>query len=209
MLFAVKNRLIPTLATLTLFVSVALTARSAWDLPWHLHPYPTLPAYLLLALAAMLACDGAVYGLLCRLFGDRYQACQRTLAAFFAPQAPREMIAGGLLAAGEELLFRGVVLEALVGRAGLSPVAAIGISAALFGALHFLRDPLLAPFAPWAIGQGVILGSLYVTSGSLLLVMLVHAAHDTLGFLLLARQRRDSRATKGKPGGEGEVSEHG
>jgi membrane protease YdiL (CAAX protease family) len=205
MLFAVKRQLIPTLLTLALFVTAALGARSAWALPWRLEPYAALPLHGLLALGGMLLCDGVVYATLCRLFGDRYHACQRSLAAFFAPQRLPEMVAGGLLAAGEELFFRGVVLESLIRRAGLGTPAAIGLTALLFGALHYLGTRRLAPFALWAVGQGVILGSLYVISGSLLLVMWVHALHDTTGFLLLAWQRRAASEAKGKAPPLGEV----
>ena len=197
MQFAVKRRLLPTLVTLAVVLGLALAARTAWHLEWRLSPYPTLPAHVLVALGAMLACDGAVYALLCRAFGDRYHACQRTLAAYFAPQGPPEMIAGGMLAAGEELLFRGVILESLITHVGMNPAAAVGVSALLFGALHVLRDPRLAPFALWAVGQGVILGSLYLASRSLLLVVLVHAGHDTLGFVLLAYQRHTERERHG------------
>ena len=56
--------------------------------------------------------------------------------------------------------------------------------AALFGLSHLLREPKLAPFAIWAVWEGLLLGVIYVWSGSLLLVMIVHAIHDIAGFSL-------------------------
>jgi membrane protease YdiL (CAAX protease family) len=205
MLFAVKRRLAPTLLTLAVLAGLAVGLRSAGGLRWRLEPYPWLPAHALLALGGMLVCDGIIYGALCRLFGDRYRACQLRLADYYAGQRAPAILAGGLLAVTEELLFRGTLLEALLHRAGLSPAAAILLSALPFGALHLLPSLRLAPFALWAVVQGVILGSLYIDSGSLLLVMLVHAAHDITGFLLLAWQRRRDAKVKGNPAHRGEV----
>ena len=53
-----------------------------------------------------------------------------------------------------------------------------------------MPDRRLLLFAVWAVGQGVILGSLYVATDSLLAPMLVHGMHDMIGFSLFARERR-------------------
>jgi membrane protease YdiL (CAAX protease family) len=138
------------------------------------------------------------------IFGSRYRTCYRALADYFRRQGPLEIAAGGLLAGGgEELFFRGVLLEGLMSRAGLAPAGAIGLSAALFGTLHLIPDRRLAPFALWAAGQGVILGTLYVATGSVLVPMVVHAIHDSIGFGLLAWQRRSEGRRHGDlPAGE-------
>ena len=75
-------------------------------------------------------------------------------------------------------------------RAGFGPGVGLGVSALAFGALHRLRDPRLAPFALWAFWEGVVLGGVYLAFGSLLVPVLVHSAHDLLGFTLFARERR-------------------
>src|SRR5204863_5453865 len=119
------------------------------------------------------------------------------LEAFFGPQGPWEIAAGGLLAGvGEEPFFRGALLQGLMSRAGAGPVAAVGLSALVFGALHTVRDRRLAPFALWGVLQGVLLGSLYVATGSLVVTMLVHAAHDVTGFCIFAWERRRSEGER-------------
>ncbi len=190
MLFAVKNRLGPTLLLLIVLVSGSLVLRAALGLRWRLEFAPELPRQLALGLAGILISDGLIHGALSLRLGDRYRARYQALADAFRPQGPAEIIASGLLAGGgEELLFRGVLLNGLLARADLSPAAAVGLSALLFGAMHWQRDSRLALFAVWAAGQGVILGCLYVATGSLLVPMLVHGTHDLLGFSLFAWQR--------------------
>src|SRR5207253_1313513 len=98
-----------------------------------LQPYPGLGEQVLLGLAALLAADGLLHGTLQLALGDRYQARYQALVAYFRPQGPLEIAAGGLLAGSEELIFRGVLLQGLMSRAGLAPVPAIAISALAFG----------------------------------------------------------------------------
>jgi membrane protease YdiL (CAAX protease family) len=197
MLFSVKNRVSATLLVLAIFVAGALLARQLLDLQWRLASYPGMAQDVLLGLFLILLGDGLLQGALQLVCRERYLDCFRALATYFHRQGPREIAAAGLLAGGgEELLFRGVVLEALLNRAGIGPVVAVGVSALLFGALHTLPGPRLAPFAVWAIWQGVLLGSLYIWTGSLLVVMLVHGAHDMIGFSLFARERGAPRMRK-------------
>jgi membrane protease YdiL (CAAX protease family) len=169
----------------------AWAAKELLGLSWRLTVSPVVALQAALGFGALVLCDGLVHGALLLLFGDRYRARWLALAEFFRPQGAWEIAAGGLLAGGgEELFFRGVLLQGLMSRAELGPVAAIGLSALLFGALHTVRDRRVAPFALWAVLQGVLLGSLYVASGSLAATMLVHAAHDVTGFCLFALARR-------------------
>ena len=91
-------------------------------------------------------------------------------------------IAAGLLAPiFEELLFRGVLLRALLPRMG--PNWAIAVSAVTFGAVHFLGGNPLGTLAvlPALIGIGAISGVLAVRSGELSQSILLH-----MGFNLLA-----------------------
>lgn len=190
MLFSIKNRLVPTLGLLLAAVIVCAAMRSALHLHWRLAPYSGMFRDAALGLALVLVSDAVVQGALTLIFGDRYRRRYRALAEFFGPQGPREIGGGALLAAGEELFFRGVLLEGIAHRAGLGAGAGLVVSALAFGALHRLRDPRLAPFALWAVWEGVVLGSLYLVFGSLMVSMMVHAAHDGMGFSLFAWERR-------------------
>jgi membrane protease YdiL (CAAX protease family) len=190
MLFAIKNRLVPTLLLFVLFVAGAVAARQMLRVPWRLELTPGLIRQLALVMGVLAASDALLHGILWLAIRDRYMAQYRALVASFRAQGPAEIAAGGLLAAGEELVFRGVLLQGLMSRAGAGPAAAIALSALVFGALHLPRERRLAPFALWAVWEGVLLGGIYVTTGSLLLVMLAHALHDVGGFSLFALQRR-------------------
>jgi hypothetical protein len=80
----------------------------------------------------------------------------------------------------EELLFRGILLRALLRR--VSPVAAVGASALVFALVHPLLDPSLGSVAvlPGLLGVGLVTGVLAVRTGDLSRPILVH-----LGFNLL------------------------
>jgi membrane protease YdiL (CAAX protease family) len=193
MLFSVKNRWGPTLLILVVFGAGALVARSLLGLPWRLSPDAGLLRTALLGLTLILIGDALLHGALQLALRERYCQAYGALARYFQPQGLPEIVAAGLLAGGgEELLFRGVLLPALMERAGLGPGTAVSLTAFLFGALHLLPDRRLAMFAVWAVWQGVLLGALYVWTGSLLVPMLVHGAHDTIGFSLFAWERRRS-----------------
>jgi membrane protease YdiL (CAAX protease family) len=198
MLFSIKNRLAPTLLLLLGLAAGSFLIRAALGLPWRLAPEPGLARHVALGLGAILASDGWVHGSLRFLWRDRYLARYQALADYFRPQGPLEIAAAALLAGGEELFFRGVILEGLLNRTLLGPLAALALSALAFGALHRIRDPRLAPFALWAVWEGVLLGSVYLAFGSLLVSILVHAAHDLIGFTLLAHQRRTGWPHSGK-----------
>jgi membrane protease YdiL (CAAX protease family) len=91
-------------------------------------------------------------------------------------------VAAGILAPiFEELLFRGLLLRALL--ALVSEQWAIGISATAFGAVHFIGGNALGTLAvlPALIGLGVISGIFAVRTGDLSRSILLH-----MGFNLLA-----------------------
>lgn len=189
MLFAIKNRLWPTLALLAVFVAVALAARSALGLGWHWQYEATVPRDLVLAGLVMAGSDGGLHGLLLLIVGAPYRRCYQALTEFFRPQHAPQIIAGGLLAGGEELIFRGTLLEWLRTDGGFAPVTAVAVTAALFGLCHLIPQRDLAPFAIWAVWEGALLGAVYVLSGSLLVVVVLHVLHDIGGFSLFAFQR--------------------
>jgi membrane protease YdiL (CAAX protease family) len=187
MLFAIKNRLIPTLLLLFLFIAAAIYLRDALGLTWH---YELVPIDFLLAAFVMAASDGLLHAFLAWTLGAAYLSRFRALVHYFRPQHAPEIVAGGLLAGGEELIFRGVLLEGLQSLAGIPPVAAVGVAALVFGLLHALPNKTLFPFTFWAIWEGVLLGGVYVLSGSLVVVVLLHVLHDIGGFSVFAYQRR-------------------
>jgi membrane protease YdiL (CAAX protease family) len=190
MLFSIKNRLGPTLLLFVSLVAGCRMARAALHLAWRITPYPGFVRDAALGFGIIVASDALLHGTLMFSFGERYLTRYRALAEYFRRQGPLERGAGALLAGGEELFFRGVLLEGLMSRGGLGAGVSLGASALAFGALHRLRDRRLAPFALWAVWEGMVLGGLYMAFGSLLVLALVHTLHDLLGFALLARERR-------------------
>jgi len=102
--------------------------------------------------------------------------------------SPLAMINVGL-ASGvfEELIFRAIVLRLLMRAFGAWP--ALGLSAALFGALH-LANPNATPVAAIAIAveAGLMLASFYLLTGRLWVSIGVHAAWNfTQGWIWGAR----------------------
>lgn len=87
-----------------------------------------------------------------------------------------------LASIGEELVFRGLLQPAL-SQWARRPWAALVVTSILFGLIHFPYPDTIAPL----IAFGMILGYLYAKTGSLTLVILVHALFNgkTLLWLLL------------------------
>jgi membrane protease YdiL (CAAX protease family) len=83
-----------------------------------------------------------------------------------------------IVAAKEEVLYRGALQNLLEQRVG--PWVAIAISNVIFVAYHYGTLPF-TPLntAEWFLA-GVVLGALYLASGSLLVAISVHAAYDAL-----------------------------
>lgn len=85
----------------------------------------------------------------------------------------------------EEWLLRGIILRGLLnhprsgGRRGYHPALAIGVSALIFGVIHF---------NPWqalsAISIGVLMGYIYYKTGSLKLTMAMHCLNNTLAVVM-------------------------
>lgn len=94
----------------------------------------------------------------------------------------------------EELLCRGVVLGAL--RAKYGVVAAWLLSSLFFGVLHV--QPLLAVNACLI---GLILGFVYIASGSIWAPMLLHAVNNGAAYLLLAAGLGDASLRDAVGGG--------
>lgn len=79
----------------------------------------------------------------------------------------------------EELLFRGVVLESVRARFGVT--AAWVVSSLLFGVVH--AHPTVAVNAFFS---GLILGFVYLASGSLWASMFLHAVNNGIAYVMLA-----------------------
>ena len=77
----------------------------------------------------------------------------------------------------EELCFRGAVIGGML-RQGCRPWMAVVVSALLFGLIHM--NPAQVPFAA---AMGLMLGVLYLRTGSLLLPILVHVVNNSLSVL--------------------------
>jgi len=193
MLFSYKNHLWPTLLLWVAFTSAAIMARYFLDIEWDMTYDPQIIPKIFLGLVAIITSDGLLHGLLYIIQGEQYLRYYRALANLFAPQRTAEILAGGLLASAEEMFFRGIVLEAVAYQWDWGAPAGILIAALLFALAHFIPKRRLAPFTLWAFWEGILLGLVYVLSGSLLVTMSVHALHDISGFTLFAYQRKTGR----------------
>jgi membrane protease YdiL (CAAX protease family) len=190
MLNATKRHLRTALPTLLVLVAAAWGLQAALGLkrPWALAPSQWRD--LGLAILVVAASDAVLHLSFRALFGKPYMARYRAFVEFFRTQRAAEIVAGGLQAGGEELLFRGVLLQWLQTTAQWPAPAAVLAAAIAFGAAHAIpRRPFL-PFNFWAVWEGVLLGGVYVLSGSLAVVVILHVLHDIVGFSLFAYQRR-------------------
>jgi membrane protease YdiL (CAAX protease family) len=96
-------------------------------------------------------------------------------------------VAAGL---GEEVLFRGFLQSAIAAAWGPAGGVWIGWAAAslVFGVCH----SLCAAYAVVATAIGLLLGALYVATGSLVAPVTTHAAYDFLALLYLLRGTTDA-----------------
>ena len=107
---------------------------------------------------------------------------EREVAPIFASATSVELLLLALLAGvGAEALFRGV-LQPVIARHLPLPVA-IGVTAAVFGVVHWLT----ALYALLAAILGVYLGWLAVSSGGVLAPIVAHALYDAVALMLLVR----------------------
>ncbi len=104
-------------------------------------------------------------------------------------------LAAGL---GEEMLFRGVLQDWLANRRGgdAGPWVALVLVSVLFGLCHWLTTA----YALFAFLIGLYLGMVYWVSGSLLSVVVAHAAYDFVALLWLLQMAAVEEENK-KSGG--------
>lgn len=189
MLFTVKRRARGALGLAALLGGLAVVLRAVGGLSWSLRV--TSESLLLggLGLLALLLVDAIGHVAFEARWGDHYLAVYGAFVEYFDGQSRGAILAGGLLAASEELLFRGVLLQGLIELTAVPIGISIVVTGLLFGAAHYARGETIAVFTVWAAWEGVLLGCLYVLSGSLIVPVVAHVAHDIGGFGLLAWQR--------------------
>jgi membrane protease YdiL (CAAX protease family) len=76
----------------------------------------------------------------------------------------------------EELLFRGVLLRALLRK--VHPITAVLASAVIFGLVHYLGDPNTLPFLPALTGLGAVLAIVAIRTGDLSMPIFIHAGFN-------------------------------
>jgi membrane protease YdiL (CAAX protease family) len=190
MLFnAKKNFLLSIVLTLAL-AALAVALKYALGLEWQSFGATGFIPGITIGLAAILASDLFLVILLTALFRNEFIKTYMQMADYFAGQHALEILAGGLLATGEEMIFRGVILQAMVQLFDSGPVYAVLVSAVLFGLFHVIARKRLVLFSIWAVWEGIILGAVYLYTGSLLVTGAVHAVHDILGFTVFALNRK-------------------
>jgi membrane protease YdiL (CAAX protease family) len=110
---------------------------------------------------------------------------ERLIVPLFAPLSLLELVGVALLAGlGEELLFRGVLQGAFLRWA--EPWWALAMASVLFGLLHAVTTA----YAFLATLLGAYLGWVWMTTGNLLVVVIMHALYDfVLLVWLLSRPR--------------------
>ena len=190
MLFKVKkNFLLSILLTLAL-AALALALKYALGLEWQSPGAVNFIPGFAAGLAAILASDLVLVILLAALFRNEFIKTYMQMADYFTGQRISEILAGGLLAAGEEMIFRGVVLQGMMQLFDSGPVYAVLVSSVLFGLFHVIARKRLVLFSMWAVWEGAVLGAVYLYTGSLLVAAAVHATHDILGFTVFALNRK-------------------
>jgi membrane protease YdiL (CAAX protease family) len=190
MLFSVKNKTVHSLILTLVFASVSLLLKYHLGLEWNLHIGEAALGQIVFALGFILASDLVVSTILVIVFHTAYVRLSMELAEYFRRQSRYAILAGGLLAASEEMFFRGVLLEYMIGTLDTGVYYAVIVSAIIFGLFHIIRNKRLALFSLWAFWEGVVLGAIYLYTDSLPVTMAVHAAHDIAGFALFSLQRR-------------------
>lgn len=155
------------LATMATALAFALRDGAPWVCP---DPWLPQPPEVALLLSAVLGVAAALIVIvLTRVVVRRFAWAQR-LHSELRPAArdlgPGQiLLVAGLSSLGEELLFRGVLV----------PMVGVWLSAAVFGLAHQMKGPSRWVWAGWATAIGLMLGSIFALTGSLVGPLLAHA----------------------------------
>jgi uncharacterized protein len=119
-------------------------------------------------------------------WGNYRQSADVYLAMVLKPLTLLDMVWLGLLPGlSEELLFRGVMLQAL----GLDPIGIV-LSSLCFGVLH-MTNAQQWPYAMWATLVGILLAFTMVETGNLLIPIVAHVTNNFISGLAWKLQRLD------------------
>ncbi len=140
-------------------------------------------------------------GLLClcmvcplRPFRNLARAVDELLVPMFKGLRLLDLAVISILAGlGEEMLFRGVIQQAIMDWIGtqLGMWIALVVTAVLFGLAHRITNT----YAVLAGFIGFFLGWIWLASGNLLVPIIVHAAYDFLALVYLVKFRRQPLTT--------------
>jgi len=129
-------------------------------------------------LAAFIVCVRWPVGPLARI----KQFSDEIIREWFASCSLLELALISLLAGiGEEMLFRGVIQEAI--SEWLNPLTGVALASLLFGFMH----PITPVYVVLAALMGAFLGWIFVATGNLLPVMITHGLYDFLALAYLTR----------------------
>lgn len=151
------------------------------DAPWvHPHPWITAPPLTATLTSALLGmATAAIIVVSTRFVVGRFAWAQR-LHSELRPVAHdltvgQIFLLAGLSSLGEEVLFRGL----------MTPALGVVISSVLFGVLHQVRGPSRWVWISWATVVGLVLGTIFAATGSLVGPLLAHAVVNAvnLGYL--------------------------
>jgi membrane protease YdiL (CAAX protease family) len=188
--FAIKRSAEASLALAVILGVAAFATYERLGLVWHFEVSSSAAAQVAFCLALLLAVDAALHLGLRWAIGPAYSRRFSLLIDYFTRHNSAAVVMAGLLAAIEELVFRGILMQWLVMSWNWSAATAGLAAAAAFGLAHVMPDRRLWPFAIWAAWQGWLLGLVYWATGSILVVAAVHLVHDGLAFGWFAWQRR-------------------
>jgi membrane protease YdiL (CAAX protease family) len=188
MLFLVKRDSSTSLICAGLLALAAWGAHVGLSITW---APPTSVVNLvsdgLFGAALILASDAVLHTMLSTIAPRRYPPAFTALARVFEDQSLFDGLAGGVCAGAEELLFRGVLVSGGIHVIGFQPITAAALAALAFGLAHMMLNRHLWAFSIWAAWEGMLLGLLYLASGSLGAVVLAHMLHDVAGFWYFRR----------------------
>lgn len=190
---AAEQPLVAALVAEALLIPLALgLALLLGQAPWT--EFAWSPGLLVLAIAATvpLIAGLALFGTYGPgWFRELESLVQPAVEMLFRGRGRGVVILASLLAGfGEELLFRGVLQAWLTEPVGAW--SALVAAAVLFGLVHAVSRAYFVV----ATVMGLYLGVLYLVSGSLLLVCLVHALYDwfAIEYVLRARAENEEQA---------------
>ena len=123
-----------------------------------------------------------------RPFRRLLRVVDELLAPMFRDCRPLELAVISLLAGvGEEMLFRGVIQEAMAGWVGgaAGPWVGLAVASLVFALVHLITPT----YAVLAGLMGLYLGWLWIDTQNLLIPITTHAVYDFVALLYLAKIR--------------------